>query len=561
MKKVLFLLFLIPQLIFCQQEDKREQLDLANFLDSRLTPGYNFESDVTFPFYKGEFPELELNAPATAEKYLGGDYSIKVRWFDADMQEVEKPHRPGMYAYYAEITGENGIIMRRSATLFCVPKDWPVWTEEIKANLEYFPFDNIPKKVWEENREPIATYAGQIIQKSILDHEGGGVLMSYIHEMNRKNLQPGPLHTPTIMDGDYHIRLKQKMLGVENKYKGLTPPQKTKTTAVVLQTLSRRAKRKNKAFEKEMDALCREWAEKSGEPFDMLVAKEGEILFHNTFGENLRGKFTMDEPTEIASVTKLYTGLLFAQFVDQGIIQIDDYVGTYLPDFDSNGNKAITLRQCFTHTTGFQGHGSMGGVQNPWLDNALALWLPHLEAGTYHWYNGMGYNLTGKVMEITSGKSIFHLMQEYLFSPLELKNTYNDIDLAYGIKSTAYDLAVVGQMLLNKGKYGNLHFFSEEVYHSLLPVDLEAYFPKIKGKKWGIGITPMNSFVEEEATGKKRAILSDQVIGHGSATSAILRVDPENQLVITQSRMDGGKLYEEYLTKALLLIEEYFVTP
>ena len=399
----------------------------------------------------------------------------------------------------------------------------------------------------------------QIILKSILDNEDGGILLSYIDEMYMKKLKPGPLNTPVIMDGDYHVSLKQKILGIENKYREFAQPRKLSIEATTLQPLSQKDKARNVDFERQMTDLCEEWAKISGEPFSMLIAKEGNIMFHNAFGENLRGKFTITEPAEIASITKLYTRLLFAQFVDQGIIHIDDYVGSFLPGFDTTGDKAITLRQCFTHTTGFYGHGSFGGVQNPWFDNSLSLWIPYIPAGTYHMYNGIGYNLAGKVMEITSGKSIFRLMQEYLFVPLQLNNTTLDIDLAYGIKATAYDMAVVGQMLLNKGKYRNLQFFSEETYKAILPVKLEAYFPKIKNIEWGIGITSMNTYIKDEKTGEKRAILSDKILGHGSATSSILRVDPENHIVITQSRMNGGNLYNEYLTKAMLLIEKYFV--
>ncbi len=66
------------------------------------------------------------------------------RWFDGDIQEVENPHSPGRYAYYAEITGANGIVMRRSATLFCTPSEWQGWSEYLKADIAYFPFDSIP---------------------------------------------------------------------------------------------------------------------------------------------------------------------------------------------------------------------------------------------------------------------------------------------------------------------------------------------------------------------------------------------------------------------------------
>jgi hypothetical protein len=32
--------------------------------------------------WKGDFPELEVNSPATMNKFMGGDYSVDVRWFD-----------------------------------------------------------------------------------------------------------------------------------------------------------------------------------------------------------------------------------------------------------------------------------------------------------------------------------------------------------------------------------------------------------------------------------------------------------------------------------------------
>ena len=126
MKNLLFILCYLPFLIYGQQnepkidipKDKRSQIDLFNFLDTRITTGYNLESDITFRFSQGKFPELELNSPATARLFLGGDYSMNVRWFNRDLQEVLKPDRPGRYAYYAEVTGKNGTKVRRAATLF-----------------------------------------------------------------------------------------------------------------------------------------------------------------------------------------------------------------------------------------------------------------------------------------------------------------------------------------------------------------------------------------------------------------------------------------------------------
>jgi hypothetical protein len=51
-------------------------------------------------------------------------------------------------------------------------------------------------------------------------------------------------------------------------------------------------------------------------------------------------------------------------------------------------------------------------------------------------------------------------------------------------------------------------------------------------------------------------ILSKNVIGHGSATAAILRVDLDNDLVICQTRRRAGKSYYKYLEKFLMAIED-----
>jgi CubicO group peptidase (beta-lactamase class C family) len=220
------------------------------------------------------------------------------------------------------------------------------------------------------------------------------------------------------------------------------------------------------------------------------------------------------------------------------------------------------MRHLFTHTSGLMGHGTWGGVHNPWLDNVISNLLPELPVGEIYLYNGNGYNLAGKVMEIVSGKGIFRLMRENLFDPLEMNNTVLDEDLAYGCHSTAFDMAKIGQLLLNKGSYGELEFFSPQTFEKLLPEPLDKYYPIVNDDK-GIGITWMRyqrPKTNNVTDNKSSTILSKNIIGHGSATSAVLMVDLDNGIVITQSRRNGGKYFDEYLTKLLLLIEENIIS-
>ena len=156
-------------------------------------------------------------------------------------------------------------------------------------------------------------------------------------------------------------------------------------------------------------------------------------------------------------------------------------------------------------------------------------------------------------MEVVSGKSIFRLFREYLYEPLGMNNTFHDWDLGYSVHSTALDLAKAGQMLLNKGVYNGKQYFSESTYEKLLPKDLSEFYPGIR-QKWGIGITRMNWKIKDEQTGQDHFLLSDQLIGHGSATASVFWVElkkwyctyPNKEEGTTSLRREfyqGGKTY------------------
>ena len=200
--------------------------------------------------------------------------------------------------------------------------------------------------------------------------------------------------TPRIYAGDYHAKIKQKILGKENSYPKLVLPKKTSTKLGSLIDKQRSYKKNNLEFINSLQKICEDWVKDNGSPFDMVLAQNGKILFHDSFGSDDYGVFTINTPTEIASITKLFTGVLFAQFVDQNIIGIDDPVGKYLPDFPIEGPKAVTMRHCFTHTSGFDGHGKFGGVHNPWLENTLFHTVKSELVGKIYNYNGMGFDLS-----------------------------------------------------------------------------------------------------------------------------------------------------------------------
>ena len=185
------------------------------------------------------------------------------------------------------------------------------------------------------------------MQSSLMLQKEGSVLLAFAEEVNKQKLRPGPRTTPLILNGNYHARLKQKILGTENKYSKLKRPAPSGKKAPVLTILSESQAKEYDDLRSELIQAADQWMEDDGAPFDILVALRGDIIFHGSFGQDNYGRFTTETPTEIASITKLLTGVLFAQFVDQGIIGIDDPVGLYLPEFPLTGPNAVDHASLF----------------------------------------------------------------------------------------------------------------------------------------------------------------------------------------------------------------------
>ena len=530
-----------------------KNIEFKEFLSCQLVPKLGNAWDYTFA--PGQLPTIEWDRPEIVQKVMGV-FPLKIRWFDCHGNEVDSAAEPGRYAFYAEGKTTNGVIIRRGGTLFYRSKEWEGWSEKPKAYLDFIPLDGLKRTSWDSHREAIAGFAGRTVLLSILRQQEGAILMSYLQEINTENQKASLLNTPLIRDHEYHLALKRQILNLS--YPPFRLPQKDKTRpALMLHRGSEGEAGFRSGTSSKIRAICRGWFEESREPFNLVVARRGVMIINDTFGKWDWGAMTRETPTEMASITKLVTGLLFAQFVDQGLIAIDDPIGKYFPDFPTVGTNVLTLRHCFTHATALDGHEEWGGMHNPWLENVIANANDYLTPGQVHNYNGMGYDLAGKIMELVSGKSIFRLLRENLFDPLGMPHTTLEEDLGFSCFSTAADIAKLGQLLLNHGSYGSCHYFSSRTFSALLPQPLNRFYPAIN-KEWGIGITWMRQAHPQAGTGnvpKDQTILSRNTIGHGSATSAILRIDLDNELVIAQTRRRGGPKYDQYLCKLLLAIE------
>lgn len=136
---------------------------------------------------------------------------------------------------------------------------------------------------------------------------------------------------------------------------------------------------------------------------------------------------TVDSVFQIGSVTKLWTSTLVMQLVDEGRIDLDVPVRTYLPEFrigDEAAAGAITTRMLLNHTAGFEGDiFTDTGVGDDCVEKYLGVLheVPQLfPPGEQFSYNNAGYCVLGRLVEVLREKSYDACLREHLFAPLGL---------------------------------------------------------------------------------------------------------------------------------------------
>ena len=236
----------------------------------------------------------------------------------------------------------------------------------------------------------------------------------------------------------------------------------------------------------------------------ILVARKGKIILHQAYGHrNLERTRPMqaDSLFRMASNSKAITAAGIMLLVEDGKLDLDKSVGTYLKAFQNERWNEITLRHLLTHTSGIrikplfltpllQKSGTYPQAPDLRLEvNRFAATPPVEAAGKTYSYNNACYNTLAAVIEQVTASYKQHL-DERIYQPLGMFDSCNhesDADHnrmstvfrrqrdgtwnagwkpgdapdwpfprgSGGMVSSARDYALFCQMLLNKGRYGN----------------------------------------------------------------------------------------------------------
>ena len=282
---------------------------------------------------------------------------------------------------------------------------------------------------------------------------------------------------------------------------------------------------------KQIDRVFQEYIDKKYQAGIMaMVVRDGQIVYYKALGYDdfeTKTPLQRDGIVRIASQTKAITSTAVMMLYEEGRFLLDDPISKYIPSFKDPkvidkfnekdttftsvaAKREITIRDLLTHTSGigYPGIGSAEakalyakykipsgiGTPNDKLSdviNALAA-LPLMHNPGEKWTYGLNIDVLGYLVEVVSGKTLGDFLQQRIFEPLGMKDTYfylpaakhdrlttlyaefNKITIKMpknipsvdfpkvngsfysggaGLVSTAYDYAIFLQMLLNGGRY------------------------------------------------------------------------------------------------------------
>ena len=294
----------------------------------------------------------------------------------------------------------------------------------------------------------------------------------------------------------------------------------------------------------------------------VLIARQGRTVYLRAFGHRQlqpdEVPMTTDTVFDLASLTKpIATATSIMRLLATGQVQLDDSVAKHLPEFAQNGKQEVTIRQLLTHQSGLTPANSLKDYQ----DGPEGAWqriceLPlRTDAGTRFAYSDVGYIVLGELVHRVSGKPLDGFSREQIFQPLGMTETgfLPDATLreratateqrdgrwmcgevhdprAYllggvaghaGLFSTAEDLAVYGQMLIQGGHYGSVQILPTPIVH-----EMTTPHPVGQGAR-GLGWDMRTGY-----SSNRGDLFSPRAVGHGGFTGTAIWIDPQLELIV-----------------------------
>lgn len=293
----------------------------------------------------------------------------------------------------------------------------------------------------------------------------------------------------------------------------------------------------------------------------VVVGRKGAAVWEKGFGRiDWATSSTRVSATEtiydLASLTKVIgTTTAVMILFDEGRIQLDAPVVTYLPEFTGGYKDSVTVRQLLEHRSGLPADRDLWRMAHtPAEARQIVLEAPlECKPGQCYIYSDLGAITLGMMVERVTGQGLDVFLHERVFAPLGMVNTFfkpadslksrvaptevspprgyplqgevHD-ENAYalggvaghaGLFSTASDLSIFAQMILEGGEYKGVRIVSDSTVKlfTTRAAGSRALGWAMADGQWGSG-----------------RFMSEGSFGHVGYTGTSLWIDPDREMFV-----------------------------
>ncbi len=295
----------------------------------------------------------------------------------------------------------------------------------------------------------------------------------------------------------------------------------------------------------------------------VVVGRRGSAVYSEGFGKLSwapgAASVSPDRSVyDLASLTKVIgTTTAIMLLYDEGKIKLDDKVSTFFPEFTGGLKDQVTIRDLLTHRSGLPAGRDLWRLAwSPADAQRLVLDTP-LEAapGSRYIYSDLGADILGFVAERASGRKLDALLDEKVFAPLGMTETWYRVpsnvrertaptatmsvrgyslqgdvhdENAHalggvaghaGLFSTAGDLSVFATMMLNRGVYMGTRIISDST--------VDRFTARTAGSR-ALG---WDTCAGHNGVGCGR-YMSSRAYGHTGFTGTSIWIDPERDMFV-----------------------------
>jgi CubicO group peptidase (beta-lactamase class C family) len=496
---------------------------------AQVTPAF-----AAYVFDGADFPACSVPlSPELQRAY--GPFRIRTAYYDASFRPVKRAERPGAYGAVVDILPRTGPTQRRFVTLYRTARPLPP-----DANFADNQRDDLLRAAGLGGAAPVAARQTELLKARLLgrpfsawsrDLQAARLLAGLAHSAGERG-PVGKHNDAFASDRQWWVGLKRKLYGWDRQFSRalVAPrPRKGKPAPVVRAGTLAEAGLKPGSAER-IDAALQAFARDTDQAFAVCIVRRGVIVLHKAYGRRDGKPMTVDTKSWMASITKTMAAACMLMLIDRGLVDFDDSVEKFFPPLEgTRASRPLTIHHLYTHTNGLTLYGWPGWSDDmPDVAERLSAYYDRLRVGQEWAYTGTGNILGGKVLEAVTGEAVPAFYHKYLFGPLGCAHT-DVTDTHAGAFSTPLDMAKFGQLLLNRGSYGDKEYFRPETFAKMPPGRLDKLLGPGAKRTFGFGL---------DGTAKK--------FGHGAASAATFHVDTERELVVIMTRNRYGKNQDKY---------------